>query len=137
MKNKRNVDKEIASLILRAQNASDGGKGIDYLVASKKAHRDNCHAYSGKDFFILTAIGMIARNNTSFKFAVRDGEITPYLVYFETSFGGTKYQVSFHSYCSDLERYMKKGFRILWDHGDSRDSAYEIYLHFNKHGRYV
>ena len=133
----RNIDKEIAELILRAQNASDGGKGIMELVSKGKSVRDNRRGYTGKDQFVFLAISMIVKGKSSFRFAVTDGEITPYLVYFETRISGKKFQVSFHSFDERLERFQGKSFRIKWDHGSSRDSAVAIYRHYCPHGQYA
>jgi len=133
----RNIDKEIAELILRAQNASDGGKGIAELVSKGKSVRDNKHGYAGKDTFIFLTINMIVKGKTDFRFAVTDGENTPYLVYFETRISGKKFQVSFHSFDERLERFKGKSFRIKWDHGSSRDSAVTIYRYYCPNGQYA
>ncbi len=133
----RNIDKEIAELILRSQNASDGGKGIIELVSKGKSVRDNRHGYAGKDQFIFLAISMIVKGKSSFHFAVTDGGFTPYLVYFETRISGKKFQVSFHSFDRRLERFKGKSFRIKWDHGSSRDSAATIYRHYCPCGQYA
>lgn len=136
------VNKKVAELILRAQNASDGGKNIDELVlcTSEKTYRDNKHGYAGKDMFIMKAIEMIARNrkNTNFRYSVvHDGEIADYLVYFDTTINGKKYQVSFHSFNNDLERFIRKSFKTEWDKKDSRRAAAEIYKAYFPNGRYV
>ena len=133
----RNIDKEIAELILRAQNASDGGKGIVELISKGKSVRDNYSAYAGKDKFIFLAISMIVKGKSNFNFAVTDGGITPYLVYFQTRISGKKFQVSFHSFDERLERFQGKSFRIKWDHGSSRDSAVTIYRHYCPNGEYA
>lgn len=136
------VNKKVAELILRAQNASDGGKNIDSLVlcTSEKTYRDNKHGYTGKDMFIMKAIEMIARNrkNTNFRYSVvYDGEVAKYLVYFDTTINGKKYQVSFHSFDNDLERFVRKSFKTEWDKKDSRKAASEIYKAYFPNGRYV
>ena len=125
----KELNARIANLILRAQNASDGGKGIDVLVQSRGAYRDNCAGYAHKDKFVWTAINMIAANQTDFRFAVtRDKEKKAYyIVYFECRVHGEKQQVSFHSFDTRLERFLKKSFRIKWDRKDSRESARTIY----------
>lgn len=131
------IDKEIAELILRCQNASDGGKGITELVSKGKSVRDNRHGYEGKDDFLFLVISMISKGKSDFRFAVTDGGITPYLTYLETRINGKKFQVSFHSYDSRLERFKGKSFRIKWDHGSSRDSAIAIYRHYFPNGNYA
>lgn len=50
------TDKRVASLILRAQNASDGGKGIDLLVNSQRSTTDNSRGYETKDMAIRSRI---------------------------------------------------------------------------------
>lgn len=132
------INKKIATYILRAQNASDGGKSIDVLVSNKRSYRDNCCGYQQKDTMIITAINMIRSNKSSFKFAViRDrGLIAKYIVYFETRINNVKFQVSFHSFDERLEKYVRNSFRIKWDHGCSRDSAVTIYRHYNNNGAY-
>ena len=135
----RNVNKEIAELLLRCQNASDGGKCIRMLCSSKKSVTDNSHGYRAKDTFIMLMLGMIADKNSEsdFRFAVTPGDCTPYLVYIQTRIDGKKYQVSFHSLDRRLERFMRKSFRIKWDHGNSRDSAITIYKHYVPNGTYT
>lgn len=127
------LNKRIAETILRAQNASDGGKRIDLLVGSRKAYRDNCAGYRAKDKFIRIALRMIAGNpgKTDFRFAVvYDKEnVADFLVYFEcrNHANGEKRQVSFHSFDASLSHYVRKSFRMKWDHADSRQSACDIY----------
>jgi hypothetical protein len=139
-KNRRN--KEIASLILRAQNASDGGKGIHAFPEARKARHDNAAGYPAKDKFIILALQMIAQGGSNFKFSVQkfkedwDEEEVYYIVYFETKILGIKYQVSFHNFSEELEKYVKRSFRLKWDHGISRDSAETIYNYYNQHGFY-
>ena len=131
------IDKKVATLILRAQNASDGGKGIDEFVSNRRSYRDNCAGYAQKDRMILSAIELIRRNRSNFKYAVvrdRDG-IADYIVYFETRINGKKYQVSFHSFSEKLSPYVR-GFRARWDHGDSPESAYFVYRFYNHNGEY-
>lgn len=125
------INKKIAELILRAQNASDGGKQIQNLVWSRKSYRDNCAGYPQKDNLIFAAINLIVANKgkCDFKFSVvYDNEnVADYIVYFEAKPYGIKTQVSFHSFDKRLERFIKKSFRIKWDRNDSRQSAVTMY----------
>ena len=131
------VDSKIAEYILRAQNASDGGKGIDALVASRKSRRDNCAGYSVKDKYILCAMKLIISGDTAFKFAVTPDKegIANYIVYFETKIGYEKLQVSFHTY-RNFSRYVNNSFRMKWDHASSRDSAQRMYDYYIPDGMY-
>ena len=132
------MNKKIAELILRAQTASDGGKGIQY-GASRKARRDNQGGYYRKDEFISEAIRLILTTKNNFKFAViRDKEgKANFIIYFSTKVDGINYQVSFHSFNGEFAKYCKKSFRIPWDRWDSRESAEIIYRHYVPEGRYV
>ena len=133
-----NKNARVATLILRAQCGSDGGKGKNFLVNNKRSHRDNCAGYACKDVCIYSALNLIVQGGTSFKFSVkRDGELALYLVYFETRVNGEKLQVSFHSYDSRLSRFSKNSFRMKWDMRGSRMSAIRIYSHYVKNGEYV
>ena len=125
----KSINVRISELILRAQNASDGGKGIDELVSSRKSYRDNCAGYAHKDKFVYLAVNMIASNKTDFRFAVTEDKdcVADFIVYFECRTGAEKRQVSFHSFDERLRKFVKRSFRIKWDHADSRDSACDIY----------
>lgn len=134
-----NIDGKIAELILRTQNASDGGKNISYFK-SQKARRDNLAGYAAKDKFLLLAINMIARNNSNcnWKYAVvqcNDFYNPAFIVYFQTNIDCEKVQISFHSFNSDLQKYLKKSFRIKWDSGYSRESAEYAYSYYTN-GQY-
>ena len=132
------MNKKIAELILRAQVASDGGKGIIHST-SRKARRDNAGGYSRKDEYILEAIRLILTTGNEFKFSVVEDkeDKADFIVYFTTKVDGEKFQVSFHSFCGELAKYCHKSFRIPWDHWDSRESAEIIYRHFVPEGRYI
>ena len=135
------VNSKIAELILRTQNASDGGKNI-FVMDSKKAIRDNCGGYATKDKLLLLAIEMIARNKgkCKWKYAVVEANdqngYNSIIVYFQTQIEGEKVQISFHSFNFDLRRFATNSFRIKWDRGDSRDSAIYAYKHFCN-GNYI
>ena len=132
-----NKNAKIALDILRAQNASDGGKRIIELVDSKRSYRDNCAGYGVKDLLIQDAIKLICSGNTAFRFSVtRDkDEVANFIVYFETRIYGKKYQVSFHTF-ADMDKYVANSFRIKWDRGVSRHSAQVIYRHYCPNGQY-
>ena len=84
--NKMKRNAKIAELILRAQNASDGGKQkSSYNTSSIKAYTDNYAGYKHKDLCIYNAIQLILTGNSKFKFSVQDDKqkIAYFLVYFE------------------------------------------------------
>lgn len=134
----KNIDARIATLILRAQNASDGGKHKHILICNERSYRDNCAGYGNKDVLVYEALNLIVRNrkNCNFKFSVTYGGVTPYLVYFETRINCEKFQVSFHSKDRRLRKFMSNSFRMKWDALDSRESAVRIYEHYVPNGEY-
>lgn len=133
------TDKKIAEAILRAQTASDGGKGKKYLVCSKRSRRDYYAGYNAKDRHIMTAINLINSGHSNYKFAVfRDTQrVAKYIIYFQTVINGEKVQISFHSFDSSLERFLDKSFRIKWDRRNSRDSAVKAYRYYVSNGEYT
>ena len=133
------TNSKIAELIIRTQNASDGGKKLHYFYGCKKAVRDNCARYGQKDSLILSAIEMIRWNKSDFVFSVqRDREHKAYyLVYFETRINGIKFQVSFHSFDGRLGRYVRNSRHARWDKKSSRDSAVSIYKYYCPNGQYT
>lgn len=138
MQKNKNVNGEIAELILRAQCGSDGGKKIINLVDTKKSIRDSYAGYAAKDRFVKTAIEMISRNKSDFQYAVtRDHQgIAYYIVYFQTKVDGEKVQTSFHSFDTSLGKYTKNSFRIKWDKKSSREAAVKMYIQYNPNGKY-
>lgn len=135
-----NKDKKVAELILRTQNASDGGKHIQFFPDCKKAVRDNCAGYGQKDSLILAAIKLIrGSDNSCFRYAVviDRQRIARYIVYFETRIDDVKYQVSFHSFDTRLGRYICNSRYARWDKKSSRDSAVTIYKYYCPNGQYV
>lgn len=120
------MNKAVLKNIYLAQMASDAGKGIYELPPWDNKEKRGL-GYPQKDEYILRAIGLIIRKkNTGFSFYVtRCKDINSYLVYFETTLGNELYQVSFHSYCSSLEKYLKKNSKhhTVWDEKSSRDTC--------------
>lgn len=132
-------DAKIAELVLRTQNASDGGKGIDDLVNSARSVTDNKAAYVQKDRLLLATIELINGGKSNWRFAVADcGDFSRrcWIVYFQTRINGEKVQVSFHTFNGEVERFRRNSFRIKWDHGDSRESAQLAYKFYCPNGRY-
>ena len=143
---KNDINKKIASLLIRTRNCSDGGKDRMCMnPVSRTAKRDNCHGYRGKEDYLLLAINMISRNRktVAFKYAVvynteDDYYNAPlYIVYFSTHINGVPYQISFHSYDLRLERYVRKSFRIKWDRENGLESVKKIYSHYFPNGIYA
>ena len=128
------VDGKIAELILRIQNASDGGKRLCPLVTNTRSYRDNCAGYAQKDNLLIEAINIISKTRNNWKYSVtKDSQgIADYIVYFQTRIMSEKVQISFHSFDSSLSRYVKNSFRIPWDHGCSRDSAIAAYTYYTQ-----
>ena len=136
----KEVNKKIAELILRAQNASDGGKLFSVISFSRKGLKDNHIGYKTKDACIAQAINLISKTGrqSAFRYFVTDDKTAAayFMVYFETRVNGQKYQVSFHSYDNNLVKYVQKR-HTKWDQKDSRDSAVIIYRHFVPNGQYA
>lgn len=130
------IDGKIAELILRTQNASDGGKHFGCFYGSTRGIRDNCAGYPQKDLFMVKAIELIAKNHKvcHWKYSVTrtrdDYGYGCWIVYFQTRINGEKVQISFHTFNSTIDRYVKNSHRIKWDHGCSRDSAVTAYEYY-------
>ncbi len=123
----RNFEKEIAGHIFRAQIASD-------LAKYDRINRG--YFYRIKDREVKNAIKKICISKSKvFRFAVQDGEITPFLVYFTMKtedHRNTRLQVSFHSLSAGLEKfYSSSSMRTRWDKKCSRNSAVEMANHYN------
>lgn len=89
---------EIAKLLIRAQNGSNGGKGINPYTTDSKCIEDNAKGYELKDSCIKEAIKLCKEHTCDFSFRVRrnwDGKAA-FVIGFETIFEGKKHQVSFH-----------------------------------------
>lgn len=125
------LNKQIALNIVKTQIASDCAKGICELH-TKYAVTKN---YRGKDEYIIYAIKkIISKKNTGFSFYVtKDNEIYSYLVYFNFTYEGKNYQVSFHSYNEELKPYVKNNHKhcIKWDKKSSRDNCKMLIDVFN------
>lgn len=134
-----NRNAKIAELVLRAQTASDGGKGIKELRYSQRSITDNRAGYGVKDHYIISAINLINGGRSNWKYAVvKAGDFMDpaWIVYFETRVDGDKIQISFHTFNSYFRRFTRKSFRTKWDHGCSRDSALTAYVYYVPNGRY-
>ena len=127
------VNGKIAEYILRAQNASDGGKGIDEISSSRKAITDNRSGYSHKDPAIIAAIKLINSGKSNWKYIVQechDYYNMAWIVYFETRIEGKKIQCSFHTFNWYFDKYTRNSYRTKWDHGSSRESALLAYNYY-------
>ena len=128
-----NVNGKIASLVLRAQNASDGGKHMSYFYNTQKGVTDNRASYAQKDRLIIAAINIINRGKSNYKYAVvecNDFTNPAFIVYFQTRIECENIQVSFHSFNHELSKFVKNSYRIKWDHECSRDSAVYAYRYY-------
>lgn len=125
------LNKQIALNIVKAQIASDYAKGI-YELNTKYAVTKN---YRGKDEYIIYAIKkIISKKNTGFSFYVtRDEGISSYLVYFNFTYEGKNYQISFHSYNTELKAYIKNNHQhfVKWDKASSRNNCKMLIDVFN------
>ena len=128
----------IATLLIRAQNASDGGKGKVCFTGSEKAASDNAAGYIVKDACIREAIKLIQEHNTVFQYYLMKNygdRKTRYFVTFVTSIDGKQdLWVTFHlkngvPNCKHRPRY----------HGEpvaSGEAAACIYRYFCPLGEY-
>ena len=98
------INKMIAKAIIKAQVASDAGKGDFWAVkAGWRVRRHPVDAkYTCKPKYILDALRMIrASKNTIFSYYVEYCEdqngFDSYLVYFEWKLDGWRFQCSFHT----------------------------------------
>ena len=138
-KKNKDLNRKVASALLRAQLHSDAAKYIHEIrkeTRAQKAEFVKCESsyyyeekenhYRYKDEYILKAIQRILSDkNSGFTFYVTYGGLTPYLVYFTFRLDGKRYQISFHSYDRNLFRYFKNSerFRTHWDRRSSRAAA--------------
>ena len=136
---KHGLHEAVASYIVSAQLASDGGKGVKYLKGTcdmylvPKFQNRYSDGYRNKDKYIRKAIDMInrAHGHSGFSFYVTKGdEKAPILVYFNYRIDGERRQISFHSFDGSLEKYLNSKatckHRTTWDKGDSRKNAEEL-----------
>ena len=141
----KDINSKIAELVLRAQNASDGGKDICKICGSRKSHKDNLAGYSRKDPAIFSAINLINTRKSNFKYSVQycDSFKNPcWIVYFETRINLEKFQISFHTFDRRFSRFENNSFRIKWNKkrdpepGCSRDCAIRVYEWYVPNGHY-
>ena len=139
----KNVNKKIATLILRAQNASNGGKRNRFndcrtYVGLNKS--DNHCGYYRKEMLVYQAINLIIQNRkqSDFIFSVveNDESWARFIVYFQVKINDEVLQVSFHSPL-DLSKLVNKNYQLEWDRGDSQWSAIRIYEYYNPNGEYL
>lgn len=127
------LTKELATLLVLAQAASDEGKRIYSLSSCLQPNlRRKAEAgYPAKDKAIAQALSLVAKYHTNdvHYYVICDAEgKAKYLVYFDLNIGGKRRQISFHSFDDNLEKFIKKNERshTEWDQGDCRAVAFEI-----------
>ena len=139
-------DKKIATDIIRAQVASDGGKFIVCPALDTmwgKFYKVFRQGYDAKDHNIEGAIRKIqSYKNSSFKFNVRrtpdQNGYPSYIIYFNYKLNGERRQISFHSPAnrgwSTYEKYCSKAGSnmIHWDHKSSQANAVELFEYLYK-----
>lgn len=137
------LNKLVALNIVKAQVASDGGKGIVSLrnflsnVDNKYLwHTVYSKGYYGKDFYILKAIEYIRTHvDCGFRFYVKDLGSNASIVYFWYKVeDGTRCQISFHSFSGRVNRYSDNDFSTNWDHKCSQDNCLYLFMEVFKGG---
>lgn len=127
---KKGLNEAVASYLVSAQLASDGGKGIRMLKwelsgyvpdSFKKRWIDG---YKNKDKYVLKAINAInrAHGTSGFSFFVTEGDDkAPTLVYFNYKIDGERRQISFHSFDKELDRFKSSKGKRHWTSWDNKD----------------
>ena len=117
------INAMIALRIFQAQKASDAGKGLERLNASRDISRPcDVFRYGFKEKPILEALRLIRRNKTQFNYWVVEGPdqngYPSIIVYFDFKIEGTRYQVSFHNPLNrcgnELLSYVNTGRATRW-----------------------
>ena len=130
---KRNVDELIAIELVRAQIASDSGKGIHFLP-DDFAGWEARTGYARKEQHILNAIRLIASNRTRYLFwceeAPDQNGYPSIITYFSYRGENGRMQISFHSPQrgdNPLRGWIGKGTRMHWNRKASRATAWDLY----------
>ena len=115
---KNNVEYMIALNIIKAQIASDAGKGL-YRLNLKNTDGYKKLGYQLKETAIVTAIKLIRTNKTEFNYWVQEApdqnNNNSIIVYFDFKLNGTRYQVSFHNHgVKELRDYLNTGRKTHW-----------------------
>lgn len=136
-----NLEKEIARAIVRAQMASDRGKGISELDGSTRLSRGAKKlGYELKPGYIVTAIKLIQHNpRGKFNYYVVEApdqnRYPSVLVYFDCRLPTGRVQVSFHTprgRADLLEPYIGSGRRTRWcKSGCSREACKLLTEYYN------
>ena len=136
-------EKKLSYLLLRAQNASDGGKGQFHCnVSSKKAIIDNKTGYALKKACVYEAINVINTDNeVPFHYVITTDvkKHAKFIVYFEGKIGDKSYQsyqIAFHSNDERLSQYID-GREVIWKKKSSRKSVEAIYRYYFPSGNYI
>ena len=132
------MTKELATMLVLAQAASDEGKGIHSLSSclNNNLRRKAEIGYAMKDEAIMKAISLVAKYHFHdvHYYVVKDTERrAKYLVYFDINLADSRCQISFHSFDDKLFKFIKKNERSYtkWDCGYSRGNAADIAKKFN------
>lgn len=131
------MTKQIASLLVGTQVASDSGKHIWQLYdcLNKKFGNFFRKGYFGKDANIRKLLNIIEKYHPDdiHYFVVKDcDKIARFIVYFDYKVDNKRFQISFHSFDMELKRYLRKNKNSVasWDHGNSRKNAFILAQHF-------
>lgn len=124
------LNKKIAEHIILAQVASDGGKCLHDIrhIFGDKSDDVWEYGYQVKDNYIFAAIQLICRSHSNFyRYSVSEIGAGRYLVYFSFKLNdGKRYQVSFHSFNENLEKFAKTSKVTRWDKKSSREACVKL-----------
>lgn len=123
-------DRRIARELVKAQIASDAGKGI-FRLDAKYMRRYKYLGYDYKVTAIKRAIDLIrASRDTIFRYyvveALDQNEYSSIVAYFKFKYKEVWYQISFHTPMNlgePLYNYVGSGMRMRWDKKSSHDTA--------------
>lgn len=137
------IDRMIAKAVIKAQIASDAGKGNYWSIdASKRVCRHPLNtAYGCKPGYILNAVRMIrSSENSMFSYYIEycpdQNGFDSILVYFEWKIEGRRYQCSFHTPYNRAPKELKNmagsGRKTRWNRitGGSQDACQALSCYF-------
>lgn len=135
---KNGLNEAVARYICYAQMSSEAGKSYNRSFSSSSKRTRNyieyiySKGYYFKEYYILKAIELIARSkNSGFHYSVVDGYdqngYQSYIVYFNFKIDNTRHQISFHVFCNDFHKYVKKSSKTYWDEKSSYYASHELW----------
>lgn len=136
----KSVNAQISELLIRAYNASCGGKGLTAIGSSSKSLADNSGGYEIKKSCITAALDLIDKRQSNYAYCVipderYHGKRSRFVVTFQSIIDGKKCQVSFHNF--GLEGYVKES-SVKRDHNKrAADETVRLYNYYVPKGTYV